>query len=514
MDVSAIKAAPSLNLKPNAYFQNTKVPFLYQKKGSLVMLAAKRMVLGDDVGLGKTLEAIVAFSYLKTANPRLKAVVLTEKIALKQWEEQFVWLTPTIKTRIITAITHPDPTNRVAAIRQFTGDVIISTYSIMYKYRKYVLDVMKDGFVLIADEPSYFKNTTSRLHRAMWEVSQQAQRAYGLTATIVENRLEEAFAIFRVICPGHIESKIFFEKEFCIKRKLPRKKQWVVCGYKNLDKFRRLIEPVFYGRLQEDPEVKQALPEAIPKDLPIELLPEQSRKVVEAMDRIIQMPSGAIVNIQILPSLIMAQQMVDDPRLKGFGIGGAKTDALIDALQNSLVGQRVLVYCNLRSMVHMLQKDLQKAGISVARITGTENDNQREDAKQRFMSDDPARKVDVLIGNRAIAKAMDGIQKKSGHIFFYDLPWSYGIYRQLVGRLKRTGSVFKVVGVYRMLGVLHSSVAGLLGTVDTIDHHVLRTVMRKKGLFDAITGDTVSIETSPSDLVDIWNEIRSGYKKV
>lgn len=512
MDAAAIKSAATLTLRPNKYLRDCNIPFNYQKRGSLLMLLRPRMVLGDDVGLGKTLESIVHFTYMKAANPRLRAVVLTEKIALVQWKEQFEWLTQGLSTKIVTANTHPDPTARVAAIRQYEGDVLISTYSLMYKYRKHVLEaVQKDGFVVYCDEPNVFKSTSSQIHAAMYEFCQEAGRVYGLTATVVENRLEEAFGIFRVVCPGLIPSKVFFEKEFCIKRKLRRPARWVICGYKNLDKFRKLIEPGFYGRLQDDPEVKQELPEVLPKDLPIELSMEQSRKVVEAMDRLVQLSDGSIVNIDVLPSLILAQQFCDDPGLKGFNIPSAKTEAVIDALQGSLSGERVLIYCNLRSMVFRLQAALHAKGIESVRITGKEKEQERELAKARFMSDGEDR-CNILIGNRAIAKSAN--LQKSGHLIFYDLPWSYGIYRQMVGRLKRTGSMFKVIGVYRLLAILHPSVAAAVGTAETLDQYVLKTIMRKKDLFDAITGDVISIETSQSDVLEIWQAVKDARKRL
>lgn len=476
-----------------------------------MMLLRKRMVLGDDVGLGKTLEALVAYSYVKTAFPDVRALILTEKIALVQWKEHIEWLLQNVSARIITAKTHVNPSNRVSALRQLNADVLISTYSLMYKYRKYVLEGLGPGFVMFCDEPNYFKNCSSEIHRAMYEVSHQASRVYGLTATIIENRLEEAFGILRIVCPGLLSSKAEFEREFCIKRKLRHPAKWVVCGYKNLDKFREKIEPGYYGRLQDDPEVLQDLPEAITKDLSIEMSVEQSRKEVEALDKIVQLPDGSIVNIAVLPSLIFAQQMVNDPGLKGFDIDAAKTEALLETLQNSLAGERVLIYTNFRSMVIRLQEALKAAGIPSLRITGLEDENERESAKQRFMSDGEDR-VNILIGNRAMAKSAN--LQKCGHLFFFDLPWSYGIYRQLVGRIKRTGSKFKAVGVYRMLAVLHSSVAQSVGTHETIDHYVLSTVMKKKGYFDAITGDVTTIEASSTDLMDIWTAVRGAYKRV
>lgn len=354
MDANLIKTAPSLKLKPNPYLRDHTIPWLYQRRASLLMLIRPRMVLGDDVGLGKTLEAIITYAYLKAARPETKALVLTEKVAFRQWVKEFEWLTPKITTKLITSETHPDPVSRVKAMRQNDVDVVVTSYSMVYNYAKHLLEGLQPRWVLFADEPNYFKNTESQLHsktNLMVNGPGGAVRAYGLTATIVENRLEEAFAILRVICPGTLPSWYEFEKEYCKVRRVRRRK--VISGYKNLDKFRKKIEPVFYGRLQDDPEVKQELPEVLTKDVEIVLTEKQSEKLLEAMDRIIQMPGGETKQVQMLPALIYAQLIANDPRLMDFNIPGEKTAALIETLEHSLAGERVIIYSKFRKSIDL-----------------------------------------------------------------------------------------------------------------------------------------------------------------
>lgn len=80
------------------------------------------------------------------------------------------------------------------------------------------------------------------------------------------------------------------------------------------------------------------------------------------------------------------------------------------------------------------------------------------------------------------------------------------MYRQLVGRMKRTGSTHTHIGVYRYISEIHPDEAQG-STVETIDHHVLRTLFRKKGLFNAVLGDETTIETSDMDLNGVYREI-------
>jgi len=219
MNTEQIKTATSLKLKPNPYLKNPDIARLYQKRAILLMLTRQRMVLGDDVGLGKTLEAIMAFTYMKAAKPETKALVLTEKAALFQWRDEFAWLTQGIRTRVVAAADGVSGVERKRLFRTHNSDVIITTYAMLYKYHEAIREGMQPRWVLIADEPSAFKNEATQLHGKIFEMVNGeggAVRAYGLTATIVENRLEEAFGVMRVVTPGTLPSRKRFTDEFCI----------------------------------------------------------------------------------------------------------------------------------------------------------------------------------------------------------------------------------------------------------------------------------------------------------
>lgn len=511
MDVQTIKTSKTLTLKENGIFADTSIPYNYQKRPPLLMLLRPRMVLGDDCGLGKTLETILLMSYLKAHREDTKFLVLTERLAVKQWWNSLEWLAPTMTKRIITAETHKDIPSRVRAMRTHGVDVVISGYGLLYNYAKYLKEGMGPRWVFIADEPDYFKNPESAMHIAAFEMVNGeggAARAYGLTATIVGNRLLEAFGILRIIAPGALGSNKEFERDYCKMKRI--KGVLRVVGYKNLGAFRQKIEPVFYGRLQTDPEVEQELPDVIPKDVEVVMSKEQSWKIVEVMDKIISMPDGEVRQLGILQAMIMAQLLVDDPRVKGFNIVGAKTLALIETLEHSLSGERVVIFSKYRRVIDLLEKEMEAKGLTTVRITGAENLEQRERSKTRFISDGPDR-VPILLVTRAARRAIDGLQK-SGFVFFFDMPWGYDDYRQLVGRLKRTGSTFKKVLASRMLAVLHPDVASQVGTDRTIDHYTLKVVMDKFKLWQAITGDAEELDTTESDVVDVYEEIKKNYK--
>jgi SNF2 family DNA or RNA helicase len=502
MTPQEILTAPNITLKPNPFLRDPDAVRLYQKRMILRVLSSPRFIIGDDVGLGKTREILFVATYIKAKRPDTKFLVLTEKIVFDDWMREIHRVTQGLTTRLITAQTHPDKTKRITAFRTHGADILITGYHSLYRYKQHIVTGLGPRWVLIADEPNIAKSTTSQIHSALHDLANHpilgAARTYGLTATIIENRLEEAFAILRILAPGTFESEIEFEKAHVTYTGHGKKRR--VLRYRELDRFRQRLAPVFFGRLATDPVVQIELPETITKDLEIELPKDQSEKLREAEEQLFTGSDGKTRKVQLLPSMILAQQMADDPRTKGFSITGAKTEALSEFLQGTLAGQKVIVYSKLRTVIDQIDATLKQAGVRFGRITGTENDDQRSQARAAFERD-----LNVLLVTRAANKGAN--LQTARHLIMFDLPWSYGLYRQLVGRLKRVGSLHKSILVYHLLAKYHPDTARMIGTDRTIDHHTLATVTKKFKLWQAITDDTTEIESNDSDIEDIWKEM-------
>jgi SNF2 family DNA or RNA helicase len=499
-----IIASPTIDLKPNKHFKDVAVPHLFQRKGILAMLMRDNMILGDDCGLGKTLQAICHFTYIKSRYPDAMALVLTEKIALKQWVNEIKWLTKGLTSKIVTATTHVNKDLRVSAMRQCPDDFFVTTYSMIYNYADYIFEGRGKRWILYADEPNYFANTATKLQMQMCAALDRRppSRRYGLTATIIENRLEEAFGIMRVITPGVFQSWKEFESNHCIMRKTRRGP--VRTGYKNLADFRMRVHSVFLGRAQTDAEVDMVLPEVFVKDVEIELSVPQTKKLIEAEDQLIEDDKGKVKKLLLLPAMIVQQQIVDDPKTAGFNLHSAKKDALVEMLLGSMAGQKVIVFSKLRMVIDQLEVALDKNKITNARITGAEDVETRDEAKDKFWDKGPTG-VQVLLITRAGSK---GANLQAGkHLIFFDLPWSWGLYKQTRGRIVRGGSEHERVGVYHFLAEKHPAVTK---SEQTIDHHTLKVVKRKLGLANVLKDEGIDITDSSSDIQEIFAELKRG----
>ncbi len=519
----------------------TEVPFTlryYQVQGVVHLIKLNRMVLGDDVGLGKTIETIVALCHILEKNPDHKVVIVAPKSLVHQWAAEILRFTTGITPLPVTSpkSTKIKPLDHRKAIYQQWLDtplsVLILNYSILIRDwnaegvtpvkpngrpdpKRPVIPGVLDGVtlaagkrVVVGDEAQAFKSPKTKTWEAFDALSRKSQRAYALTATLLKSNLLEGYGIFKAVRPSLFGTKTKFIEDYCITKmqSVPGRNRQVpiVVGYRNIQKFRETIDPFFLGRKKQD--VSTELPTLISKDIICELSQAEHRKYAEALQGVIELGDGIIRDYaehKALVALIYCQQVVDslsllkfeegaeigdaflDPEtldLKTIKVGalGAKEEALIELLtEGDLVGEKVLVYTRFASLVPRLQALLDQHKIPHARITGRENEKARQAAQEGFQ-----------IGSTQVVFITDaggvGINLQMAKaMIFYDLPWTWGDYVQTLGRMVRIGSPHKGVMVYHLMAerpVEH-------GSRKTIDHHVHALLRKKKALIDQVLGE-------------------------
>ena len=344
-------------------------------------------------------------------------------------------------------------------------------------------------FMLVMDEMHKLKNHKSQFHLKVQAMSVMSQRLVGMTATPVKNRLMEFWSLFRILRPDLFPKITHFQGEFCITKmqKISRGRQVpIVVGYRNLDEFVRRIEPFYLSRKKH--EVAKELPELISVEVDCELS--------EVQDGLYDMAEAGLLDeldddddnaADTLRAITACLQAVDAPQLllndDGVPFEGesSKLESLVDLLNGNAEGKKVIVYSKFEKMISLIEERLKKEDVKCVRITGKETDpKKRRKSAETFQKSDSG--VDVILITSAGSESIN--LQSAEHFVFFDLPWSYGDYLQIIGRMIRIGSLHGTVMAHHFLG---RRVSGK----QTIDHHILKALKVKKKLADKVAGENL-----------------------
>jgi SNF2 family DNA or RNA helicase len=503
----------------------------FQKQAIHHLIRMPRFILGDSVGLGKTLDSLAAFAWLKERNPLAKMVVITTKSTSYQWAEEcqrFTTLRPYVMHDTFNGLKSSEA--RYLQMMQFFDndekDLLIVKYDSLKGKRKKVKTIDRMGnevekkqavsdeiekfsmimkahrekTVLVLDECHRFKSEWTQTRNLIWALCRYPERVWALTATVIKNGMDEFYSIATAIGIRPLGWMSMFHDDHCIFREQyvgnGQTKQ-MLTGYKNVPTFMREMRPFFLGRSQR--QVKEPLPRLSTVYHPIDLDARQTKILSE------DLPNGTIQLPPILfkvqgewrekerdPDNIMTQLSVqqlitnhwcllDRNNEKEYLTKtlSPKEEALLDMLDGDYRGEKVVVYTKYRTWIDRLDwltKNGHFTERKFLRITGAENEKQRNENKRLFQ--DPDSGYDLIVINAA---GLEGINlQQAAHMILLDVPWSWGDLIQLVGRMVRMASPHTAC-------TLHIMVAK-----GTIDEYAIETLKGKKGVFETILGESHS----------------------
>jgi len=156
-------------------------------------------------------------------------------------------------------------------------------------------------------------------------------------------------------------------------------------------------------------------------------------------------------------------------------------------LSEEFEDEKVIVYTRFASHVPRLQELCMQLGIKSVAVTGDVVDTKANPARQKAQEAFQNLQSDVRVifisdaGSEAI-----NLQAASAMVF-YNAPWSWGSYLQLLGRPIRIGSPHQHVVAVHL-------VAERPGTTDkarkSIDRYTLEILQKKKDLIDKVLGES------------------------
>ncbi|MBR7837564.1 helicase SNF2 [Actinospica durhamensis] len=226
----------------------------YQAFGARFALAQRRVILGDEMGCGKTVESIAALAHLRAEGARHFLVICPASV-LVNWMREVSAHSTLRPYRLHGA-------EREAGTRNWvrTGGVGVTTFEAVQSLE---VPPRLSVAMMVVDEAHYVKNPDTMRSAAVRAWAERVERVLFLTGTPMENRVEE----FRNLV-GYLKPEIAASIG-------------EIDAVAGSESFRRAVGPAYLRRNQED--VLSELPELVQVDDWDDLGPEDAEAYREAV---------------------------------------------------------------------------------------------------------------------------------------------------------------------------------------------------------------------------------------
>lgn len=397
---------------PATGFREGCAPYLYQAQAAEIAKRTGRLMLMDDVGLGKTFSAMTA---LATGAPLPAAVVVDAHLA-EQWEQDFIQPNTHLRTHIIKGTQPYDLPD---------ADVYIFRYSNIGGWT----DVFRKGVfrsVVYDEVQSLRTGRGTGKGAAAARLSAAADLTMGLTATPIYNYGSEIWNVFDFVAPDILGSLGEFQREWCsLGRKVRDPDALGAYLYDSGAALRRTETDV-----QDERPPLNTLDYELPFDA-------QEFADVEAAARALagKVLSGAFMEAgRAARELDIMMRMVT-------GVAKARAAAAYARMIAEDAGKVLLVGWH-RDVYDIWLRDL--ADLSPVLYTGSESPAAKRRNKQAFV-EGGAR---VMILSLRSGAGLDGLQRVCSDVIFGELDWSPQVHKQVIGRLRRPGQKGQVSAHY------------------------------------------------------------------
>lgn len=376
----------------------------YQKIGVRFLYNKGRALLGDDCGIGKTIQAITNM-YILDQYPTL--IICPGSVKLKWQREIDRWVN--LDSYIVQGRTDNNWKGK---------KIVIINYEVLMYYQ----DVMKGFKLLIADECHRLNNIENKTTQAFLKIQQGVRKINGLSATPIINRPSEFFTILSILRPDIFNDWWFYIRRYC-DMKMDNYGNVIYKGHNNTRELFEIINnEVMLRRLKS-----QVLPELPPRTdivYPIEIDNMGEYEYADSdFRKWLFEKKGKFVRNEARTKINELKQLVTEGKMK----------AVFDWVDSFLEsGNKLVVLCWHVKIVDMLMEKYKDIAV---RYTGKDSNDDKNKSEYLFQNDN---RVKLFIGN--IKAAGEGIELyASSNLVFLELAWSPVRHKQGGDRIHRIG---------------------------------------------------------------------------
>lgn len=448
----------------------TPLPHQLEVAQTVVEKLNGKAILADEVGLGKTIEAGLILKEYMIRGLVKKVLILVPASLVSQWVREL------------------NEKFYIPAVEQKKSyvweqcDVVVSSLDTAKRSPHKEIIHGLDYDMVIIDEAHKLKNNKTK----NYEFVQNLKKKFCLllTATPIQNRIEEIFNLVSLLKPGHLGNEQLFHDMFKKKGRNIRDDEHLrELVNKVMIRNRRIDTGIEWSKRHVETiwiqfsKAEQALYDAISQIRSSFSIPTSSfsiltlqreacssreavyitlKKMLDKKDEAPQLPEKIIRNL-----MAYIDQVTKN----------SKAEKTVELIQN--INDKVIIFTEYRATQLYLQWFLKQHGITSVPFRGGFKRGKKDWMKDLFKN-----RAQVLIATEA---GGEGINLQfCNHIINYDLPWNPMRLEQRIGRIHRLGQE-RDVFIYNM------------ATKNTVEEHILKLLYEKINLFERVIGELDSI---------------------
>ena len=460
----AISSAPTLDdlmivtdmkARLDEHFPSGKELYPFQYVGvQFAQLAEGRALIADDMGIGKTIQAL---AYIALNQNKLPALVVCPANVKYNWANECkAWL-PKLSVAVIEGRSKGEIPE---------ADIIICNYDIMNGRVNDLLDMRIN--IVVCDESHYLKNHKAQRTEATLMIAKGSAAVLCLSGTAITNRPNEYFTTLNLLRPNEFNSFFNYGKRYCDGQQT--RFGWDFTGSSNTGELHERTRDFTIRRLKK--EVLAELPDKVRS---IHIVKPSKKELTNYhakheswladyhyhLDNY-SMPAGFILN------------MLTDLRHE---CGRMKIQSTVAWLKKykHMTGNPVVVFAHHKDVLQGISAELKKDNWRMGAITG----GVPAEKRAKFVEQFQAGELDVMLCSTVAAK--EGITLTAADtVVFVEREWTPAWEEQAEDRVHRIGQDSNnVQAIY-------------LTVADTIDEKFNTVVEAKREVLKAVLdgGDT------------------------
>jgi len=507
-------------------------PFDYQTRAAQIMLRRfrGRGMFCDEVGLGKTIEAGLVIKEYLARNIVQRLIVVTPAALVEQWREELA-----LKFGLTGFVTSADAEFRAAGAEAWERFPLLIASLATARRAEHRARLSQIPFDLVVlDEAHHLKNRNS----ASWKFVNELQRKYILllTATPVENDLDELYNLITLLKPGQLKTPREFRKQFVVSGdpRLPKNRGQLrellgdvmvrhTRGQVNISLPPRQANTVRLNLSPEEAEFYKAVSDYVRDTLaPSHDATREENEGIRQTDRFALLtlqreigssPKAAEATLRSLAARVMNEE--NRQRLIGFAEQSTQIQSwtkgeALEKLLNTILrdpAEKVIIFTHFRRTLEKLVELLRRMDVDFVMYHGEMDMIAKNQAIAEFES-----RANVLLSTEAAGEGRN-LQFCRAMINF-DIPWNPMRIEQRVGRIHRVGQT-RDVRIYN------------LSARGTVEDYLLEILDQKLNMFELVIGEMDMILGQIEDerdfedlLVDAWlgaqnaEDLRVNFKEL